>query len=303
MRQRLLFGPLLIAMLVGLLWLDGWLAARVMPEGLARLFGHADGVGNWPAGTIVLPIMLVLSIWGARELAAILKDEGVVASRRVLGLAAASGMLASSIVPAVLPGDVAAACVSTVAALVLAVSLLYYSKDRDPRGIITAAGGVMLGFVYLGLLFGFVLAIRRGHSPWVLLWILATTKACDIGAYFTGKAIGRHKLIPWLSPGKTWEGLGGGIALAAGAGAAGLWLLRENDGATLAIWHGLVVGAACAVVGQLGDLVMSLFKRDAGIKDSGHSLPGFGGILDVLDSPLLVAPIAFWWLKAHAGAI
>ncbi len=303
MRQRLLFGPVLIAMLVGLLWLDGWLVGRGMPAGVARLLGHTDGVGNWPAGTIVLPIMLALSIWGARELAAILKDEGVVASRRVLGLAAASGMLASSIVPAVLPGDVAAACVSTVAALVLAVSLLYYSKDRDPRGIITAVGGVMLGFVYLGLLFGFVLAIRRGHSPWVLLWILATTKACDIGAYFTGKAIGRHKLIPWLSPGKTWEGLGGGIALAAGVGAIGLWLLREHDGATVEIWHGLVVGAACAVVGQLGDLVMSLFKRDAGIKDSGHTLPGFGGILDVLDSPLLVAPIAFWWLKAHAGQI
>jgi phosphatidate cytidylyltransferase len=106
-------------------------------------------------------------------------------------------------------------------------------------------------------------------------------------------------LIPWLSPGKTWEGLIGGIVLAAAVGAGGvLVLLQVIPGDSLPSLAGAAVaGAFAAVIGQLGDLIMSLFKRDAGRKDSGHSIPGFGGVLDVLDSPLLVMPFAVWWLR------
>ncbi len=105
-------------------------------------------------------------------------------------------------------------------------------------------------------------------------------------------------MIPWLSPGKTWEGLAGGVvaAVAVGVGlaTASRWLEPADR---ICIWVGAVCGAIFAVVGQLGDLTMSLFKRGAGIKDSSKILPGLGGVLDVMDSPLLVAPVAFWMLE------
>ncbi|MHC4589988.1 MAG: phosphatidate cytidylyltransferase, partial [Planctomycetota bacterium] len=117
-----------------------------------------------------------------------------------------------------------------------------------------------------------LLALRRSHSAWIVVGVVVATKACDTGAYFTGRAVGRHKLIPWLSPGKTWEGLIGGVALAT------------------------AVGLALAAASRLGDLAVSLFKRGAGMKDSSTMLPGLGGVLDVLDSPLMVAPVAYWIL-------
>jgi phosphatidate cytidylyltransferase len=150
---------------------------------------------------------------------------------------------------------------------------------------------------------GFFLAIRRTHSAWWIVGIILVTKACDSGAYFTGRAIGRHKLIPWLSPGKTWEGLAGGIALATIAGlvmaAASRWLPTAEDHVPL--WLGALCGVVFALVGQFGDLAVSLLKRGAGMKDSSSLLPGLGGVLDVLDSPLMVAPVAYWILVVGGG--
>jgi phosphatidate cytidylyltransferase len=151
----------------------------------------------------------------------------------------------------------------------------------------------------LGLMAGFLLAIRREHEVWILGWIILIVKACDIGAYFTGKAIGTHKLIPWLSPGKTWEGLWGGVALSVVVSLLGLWMIdARTDYRVPGLLWGVALGVVLAITGQVGDLLESLLKRDAGKKDSGHSIPGFGGVLDVLDSPLLAAPVAFWWLRA-----
>jgi phosphatidate cytidylyltransferase len=168
--------------------------------------------------------------------------------------------------------------------------------------VVAAAGAVVFAMVYLGLMTGFLLALRRGHSAWWIVGVLLLTKASDTGAYFTGRAIGRHKLIPWLSPGKTWEGLAGGILLAMVAGAllaaASDRFLSEPD--RVPVWLGVLCGAVFALVGQFGDLTVSLFKRGAGLKDSSQLLPGLGGVLDVLDSPLMVAPVAFWILEAFA---
>ncbi|MEN0021134.1 MAG: phosphatidate cytidylyltransferase, partial [Planctomycetota bacterium] len=164
-------------------------------------------------------------------------------------------------------------------------------------GTIATAGSALLIFAYPGLAMGCFLAIRHEHSAWILLWIFATTKSSDIGAYFTGKAIGRRKLIPWLSPGKTWEGLFGGIAFASAVGALGAWLLQANlDPQAPSPWIGLLLGAIIAVLGQLGDLAASMFKRDAGVKDSGSRIPGFGGLLDLADSTLIVGVAAYWTL-------
>lgn len=123
---------------------------------------------------------------------------------------------------------------------------------------------------------------------------------CDTGAFFVGCNLGKHKLIPWISPGKTWEGLIGGV-LTAGITAALLaqasasWLPQEPQISTTSAFG---IGVLFGFLGQLGDLLMSVFKRDSGLKDASNVLPGLGGILDVLDSLLLVGPVAFWILTS-----
>jgi phosphatidate cytidylyltransferase len=178
--------------------------------------------------------------------------------------------------------------------------------------VVAAAGATMFAVAYLGMMGGFYLAIRRWHSAWVVLAVIIITKMGDTGAYTVGRMIGRHKLIPWLSPGKTWEGLGGAVLFSTLFAMGFAWIAQHTDvsivhrtvnGQIVAIQQTYSIGGAAiagvlfALVGHAGDLTVSLFKRDAGLKDSGNIIPGFGGILDVLDSPLLVAPVAYWMLE------
>jgi len=293
MRNRLLLGPVMILLLLGGLFADEWLDGRPLPAGIGY-----SGKTTFPPGIIVFLIVLAISILAARELASILAGKGIEASKRIMTVSAMAGLAVSALVPSSLTVTDAVAAVSTASVLVLAFAMVFYARNRTVEGVVAATGGALLSFVYLGLMFGFILAIRREHSAWILGWVLLVTKACDIGAYFTGRAIGRHKLIPWLSPGKTWEGLAGGLVLATVASVLGTWALLRvgvvvgRPPLVLAALPGLLFG----LVGQAGDLVESVFKRDAGTKDSGRAIPGFGGVLDVLDSPLLVAPLAYWWL-------
>lgn len=137
-----------------------------------------------------------------------------------------------------------------------------------------------------------LLALIRVHSReqgavlllllFVLIWV------ADTGAYFAGRIRGRHKLARRVSPGKTWEGAMGGIVLATAAAAAGGYWLGYT-GAALAGWF--VLGAAVATISIVGDLTISMFKRSAGVKDSGNIFPGHGGVLDRLDSLLAAAPV------------
>lgn len=298
LKHRLIFGTLLIVGLLLFLWGDSAIDGVRVPEGLRDAIG---GRQTLPPGVLMLPVCLVLSVMGARELARMVREKGMAASTRVTCAAALAGMLISALVPSQWGGVRAASLQSTIGALLLAGSILFYARHRSVSGALALSGVTMLAFVYLGLMFGIVMNIRREHSVWVLLWVLLTTKSSDIGAYFTGRAIGRHKLIPWLSPGKTWEGLWGGVALAAVVGALGAWVLQSaGRGGPGVLWGG-IGGAVFALLGQGGDLVASLFKRDAGRKDAGHSLPGFGGVLDVIDSPLLVLPAAYWLLAFASG--
>lgn len=116
-----------------------------------------------------------------------------------------------------------------------------------------------------------------------------------MGAYGFGRWLGKHKLIAWLSPGKTWEGFVGGLAAAAFIG-----MLLSHFSPRFVWWEGLIAGAILGAAGQMGDLLESLLKRDAGVKDSGL-VPGFGGVLDMLDSALFAAPLAYWMLKLVHG--
>lgn len=306
MAKRLLLGPVMILLLVACLWLDQSLDAQTVPNWLSPVFSatvFGEARETFPPGVVLLPLLIALVWIAARELCALLAAENIAASKRMLTSAAIIGLLVSCLVPTALPATTVVGVMGTVSVLVLVVAMTFYSRHKTVEGVIAGTGGVLLSYVYLGIMGGFLLAIRREHSVWVLGWIVLTTKSCDIGAYFTGKSIGKHKLIPWLSPGKTWEGLAGGVVFSAAVCIAGLYLLASYDKSSAAHavpswWHGAVFGALLGLTGQAGDLLESILKRDAGAKDSGSGIPGFGGVLDVLDSALLAAPVAFWWLHA-----
>jgi phosphatidate cytidylyltransferase len=153
---------------------------------------------------------------------------------------------------------------------------------------------VVFAHVYVGLLISFLIHLRLLDRGWggllPLASLVAVVKCGDIGAYTIGRLFGRTKLAPDLSPGKTIEGSFGGLAFACAASYLVFWAMGPTEPAGLGwLAYGLLVGIA----GMLGDLAESLLKRDAGRKDSSAWMPGFGGVLDVLDSVLLAAPVAY----------
>lgn len=124
-----------------------------------------------------------------------------------------------------------------------------------------------------------------GEGPQLMLFLLLLVVATDVGAYFVGRSFGKHKLAPRVSPGKTWEGVGGGLLAAALLAAVGVWWFSMDTVPFMAL---CIVVALASVV---GDLTESLFKRHAGLKDSGNLLPGHGGLLDRVDSVTAAAPV------------
>ncbi len=181
-------------------------------------------------------------------------------------------------------------------ALVLALFLMAVmwcqSRAQGADGVLGNAGINCLCLGYLGVLGAFILAIRIEMGLWECLMLMFVVKCSDIGAYTLGKLFGKHKFSPRISPGKTWEGLGGAMLFAT------IVSLAFSAGfATMVWWKALVFGPAFAVIGQLGDLVESMMKRDAQQKDSSNRVPGFGGILDVIDSPLVAAPLGYLFFR------
>ena len=185
--------------------------------------------------------------------------------------------------------------------LILAFALLglfFYQAIRYANdGVIIHCGVNLFAIIYLGLLSSFVLGVRIDFGLWPLLMFIFTVKSSDIGAYTAGKLLGKHKFSPTISPGKTWEGMAGAAILAAVVGS----IFAKSCG-IMPIWLGAVFGVIFAFLGQLGDLAESMIKRDAQQKDSANSLPGFGGILDVIDSPLATAPFAYLFFMFATGA-
>jgi phosphatidate cytidylyltransferase len=146
----------------------------------------------------------------------------------------------------------------------------------------------------------------------LIVYLIVVVKASDVGAYLVGITCGRHKMFPRISPGKTWEGLAGGFIAGLLASVAVFWIWRDPASATLSakfgvlsisFGHTLFLGAFLAAVGVIGDLVESLLKRSANLKDSGCIFPGMGGILDVLDSLLFAAPALYFYLRWFALVI
>ena len=167
---------------------------------------------------------------------------------------------------------------------------LYRRQENPASGIGTTLMGVCYVALPLSLMCYIPIVGSDAWNPWMMVAYIFIIWANDVFAYLVGMSIGRHRLCERLSPKKSWEGFFGGIA---GAVVMGIVAARMLDG-NMWVWAGLALVAA--VSGVLGDLVESMFKRAAGVKDSGRLIPGHGGVLDRFDAMLLSAPFVFVYM-------
>lgn len=180
---------------------------------------------------------------------------------------------------------------ATLAALAgTVVALLAWRLPGGPAGYLRDLTAGVFTLAYLPLLATFVaLMLARPDGARRTLLFLILTVCSDVGGYFAGILTGRHLMAPGISPNKTWEGLAGSVVACLAGGAIALPLLLHGQ-----LWQGLILGAAAVAIATLGDLSESMIKRDLAIKDMGSLLPGHGGILDRIDSLLVMAPVV--WL-------
>jgi phosphatidate cytidylyltransferase len=179
-----------------------------------------------------------------------------------------------------------------------------FNSLRDDEPLRTMAY-TLFGLLYVLWLFNFITKIVyvTPRSPtgavtgqFYCLYLIAVTKFSDMGAYLTGSLIGRHQLIPHISPKKTWEGFFGALALSLFASLALFWLMPGH--LSVLTWtHAVLLGLLLGFAAVIGDLAESIIKRSTGVKDSGNMLPGIGGALDLVDSLLFTAPLLFFYLR------
>ena len=269
LRWRILLGVAIVAVLVGLCWLDS----------------------RAPVPGIVLFPLLVVSVllrW-------------VVYCGNILLISCSWGAclwreFAGSVGPG--PADVgwqwsATASMWTLLALAGVVLLAFVAEMRRferPGGVTVNVAAAIFSMTYLGLLLSFMVQLRMAWGISGLASMVIVVKMSDTGAYTVGRLIGRNKMAPGLSPGKTIEGAAGALVFACvGSWLTFTWIVEPHTP-----WQGwLTFGFLVGVMGMAGDLAESLLKRDAMQKDSSDWMPGFGGVLDIFDSMLLAAPVAF----------
>jgi phosphatidate cytidylyltransferase len=189
----------------------------------------------------------------------------------------------------------------------LAVAGTFIAQLRHPikgHSSLLSMTATILGLLWIPWLFSFTARIEfaapgQGSLPGapLLLWCIAVTKFSDMGAYITGSLIGKNKMIPHVSPGKTWEGLAGGLVFPQ---LVGILLFLYMPG-TSALFHDswvhvVLLALVVGILAVLGDLAESLWKRSLDVKDSGHFLPGIGGALDLIDSICFTAPAVYFYL-------
>lgn len=195
-----------------------------------------------------------------------------------------------------------------IAALMILMVFFRVSKPLEGFRSLDEIAATLLGFVYCVLLFCFIpkiflLPVTTADglpaASFYLIHLVAVTKMTDTGAYLVGSAIGKQKLVPHVSPGKTWQGFWGSLVFAVGGSYAAWWLLGDRvpllDGVSAGI-----LGLVLALVAVLGDLAESIMKRSLAVKDSGHVMPGIGGFLDLVDSIIFTAPVYYFFLRLAA---
>ncbi len=277
-----------------------------MDSELARRVGFA---------AVAIPLALLIVWYGGLPLAALLAVAGALGTAELFGLAErggtrparALGVGTAAAIPilghlALTRPTVAAAAAETglyIAALWLVLLLTWALAARAPaERPLEAVAVTTLGVAYTGALPAFLLLIRHGQLPprswagaWLVFFPLVVTWVCDTAAMFGGRTLGGPKLAPTVSPGKTRSGTVVGIVGALLVAPLFTGWIFPWVGLGMHLWQALAIAGVLSVMGQVGDLAESLFKRQAGVKDSSRLIPGHGGVLDRLDSLYFVVPL------------
>lgn len=276
LKYRLLIGIPLALAFVGLLLLDGYLDAS---------WTRADLTDDTPLqGTFFFLLTCLVQIPAHLELRRLARAKGLDLPVRV---SLPGAMLICTVVylgPCLSPFP----WFEGVLVGLFFAMLAYHYHAFGLGNVLQNCGVGCFALIYLGVLGAFAVGLRVEFGVWPLFTFISTVKFSDVGAYTFGRLFGRHKMAPNLSPGKTWEGLVG-----AAVTAALVALVFSLTGGIMPWTVALLFGVTMALVGQLGDLVESMLKREAAVKDSSSMIPGFGGVLDILDSPLAAAPVAY----------
>jgi phosphatidate cytidylyltransferase len=259
---------------------------------------------RWLADGVFLAAMLVLAVAGLAEFYGLAEKSGL---RCFTGWGIAGGVLLMVgtflhvqgwLGPAGSAAQVNDFEVGFLILFVLGLCVRQFAT-RDGSRAIPNVAVTLLGLMYVPWLLNFIQKIHFFpglNGTLYLLYFIVVTKCSDIGAYCVGSLIGRHKMIPRISPGKTWEGFGGAIVVSTGASVLFARLAGERL-AGMDLRHAVILGVVLSVAAVVGDLIESIFKREAGVKDSGRFFPGIGGILDLLDSLLFNAPLMYLYLR------
>lgn len=254
---------------------------------LAAFVGAVVFLAPWWATVVVTALIAAL---GASEPAALSAAVGAPLSKPVVMTASAVVCVATAMTGDLVSGG---PLVPVLLALVVGAGVVTLAAGPPGPAVVTRASMLVMAPIYVGAPLGALawIQIKYGAFPMVLL--LAIVALSDSTQYFAGRALGRRKMAPTISPGKTIEGAVGGIVAAAAAGAvlAPMWV----NGLT---WiEGLALGLLLCAAGIAGDLFESLLKRSAGVKDSSSLIPGHGGVLDRIDAHLFAAPVYVLFLR------
>ena len=264
-----------------------------------------SGNGRW-AGCAFLAIMVVLATVGLIEFYGLVEKEGMVCFKWI-GLAGGILLMAGTFskIHGMLGEHRGPARVNDFETVflilfVLGLCVRQFVSKTNTKGIL-AISTTLFGLMYVPWLLNFIQKIHffpglDGNGKFYVLYFILVTKFSDTGAYAVGSLIGRHKMIPRISPGKTWEGFAGAILVSTGASVLFAYLAGPRL-AGMTLFHAILLGVVLSSAAVVGDLIESIFKREAGVKDSGAFFPGIGGILDLLDSLLFNAPLMYLYLR------
>jgi phosphatidate cytidylyltransferase len=252
----------------------------VAAAGLPLVLGFA-----WLGGWWMFTLLLVAAV--------IALDELYRAGRefRPLALAGFAGLTACLL--GIQLGGIGWMAAGALLTLPLAFVFVVFAETRQRATV--SLSFTVLGVVWIGMGLGHLILLRAipEHGRLAIFTVLIAVFAADSGAYLVGRLVGRHKLAPTLSPGKSWEGFVAGVV----AGVFATWVALYKTGFADS-WRSLLLGLAIVVAAAVGDLLQSLVKRDVGIKDSGRLLAGHGGVFDRVDSLLVAVPVAYYVLAA-----
>jgi len=290
MFKRIIFGLLLIAASAGVIGLDWFMEQRGIPK--------ISGTGEILKGVILTGVILLLILICYRELSRIIVAVGH-PRLGVVGLICTLAVVAMPFYQQVIRARYSEKNSTSLMILLLTMIVLIVFLEHIIRfrtqNVVERLSTTMLAVSYLGICGAMMLTIRMDFGVVAFTTFLLAVKTADIGAYFTGSFVGKHKLIVWLSPDKSWEGLFGGMVFSIISTVLFTIIVRSFGRlrVEMPLRSVVIYSAVVALFGQVADLCESALKRDANVKDAGNAIPSFGGVLDILDSPLLAAPIGY----------